>query len=88
MKHRRLDLDKTSTGEKLPNLLDRQNARAEDLLDLGIGDEVQITLPITGLNVGQSMPLFRERPEGLHEELNPLGEQGQFMGFRSKDLSF
>src|SRR5262245_25496669 len=65
MHHRRLDFQKTSFDQKGTDPGDDFAAGGKNAMDLGVGDQVHIALPITGFYICQPVPLFRERSKGF-----------------------
>ncbi len=51
-------------------------------------DEIDVALPVPPLHVRQPVPLRRQRPQGLDEELQPLRLHRQLVGLRAKDRPF
>ncbi len=55
-------------------------ALAEDLADLGVDNQVEIALAIAGFDVGQAVPLLRQRQQRLGQQLQRFGPQGELAG--------
>ena len=65
---RRLDLEKIARVEDLAGCAHDVASRAKDIDDRRIGDEVDITLAVPELDVGQSVPLLGQGPQRLRHE--------------------
>ena len=61
----RLDLDIAHIVQIIPQMLDELRADDEVALDLGVHDQVDITLTIAGLLVGQAVELLGQRQQGF-----------------------
>ena len=55
-------------------------ALAKGLAHLGVDDQVEVALAVAGLDVGQAVPLFRQRLQGLGEQPQAVGAQRQLAG--------
>ena len=71
--HRRLDLDEAARGEELAQELDDLRAAAKRRAHLLVGDQVEVALAVARLDVGQAMPLLRQRAQRLGEHAKLLG---------------
>ena len=85
--HRGLHFEKVPADEELPDHLDGLVRMHEDLFDLGIDDQIDITLTVTGLHIGEPVPLLRKGPKGFDQKLKGLDLDRQFMGLGPEDLS-
>ena len=63
-----LDLDIAHIVQIIPQMLDELRADDEVALDLGVHDQVDITLTIAGLLVGQAVELLGQRQQGFGQE--------------------
>ena len=63
--HRRFHLEKIPFGERATDARDDAAAQHQARAGLGVDDEVEVALTINLLGVGQAVPLFRERTQGL-----------------------
>ena len=66
--HRRFHFQEALADQEGADGLDDPAARDEDALDLRVGDQVHVALPVAGLHIGQAVPFFRERAQGLAEQ--------------------
>src|SRR5437016_2135331 len=66
--HRRFHLQEALADQEGADGLDDPAARDEDAFDLRVGDQVHIALPVAGLHIGQAVPFFWERAQGLAEQ--------------------
>ena len=87
LQHRRLDLDEAAAIEELANAAHDRRAGLEDLTRFGVGDQVEIALAITGLQVGETVPLLRQRAQGLGEQNELCGEQSELAGARAQEAA-
>ena len=78
--HRRLDLDEVARREEGADALDDARAHDEHLAHLRIGDQIEVALPVARLDVGQSVPLLRQRTQGFPEQADLLHLDGQLVG--------
>ena len=69
--HRRLHLQVASRGHELADGRDDPAARFEHAPGVGIDTQVQITLPVPDLDVGEPVPLFGQRQQAFREEVQP-----------------
>ncbi len=56
----------------------------EDLAHLGIDDQVEIALAVAGFDVGQPVPLLRQRQQRLGQQPQRVGAQREFAGLGAK----
>src|SRR5207244_303257 len=63
-----LDLQEAEVVEAAPEPGDDPRATPEDLADLGVGDQVQIALPVAGLDVLEAVPLLGQGPQSLAQK--------------------
>jgi len=78
--HGGLDLEKIPGIEEGAYRLNDPGPGNEDLLHVGIDDEIDVALTVTDLHIGQSMPFLGERTEGFREEQKGFHVQGEFFG--------
>ncbi len=83
--HRRLDLDEAAPIEELAKEADQRRPPEEDLLHLGVRDQVQVALAVARLHVGQAVPLLRGGPERLGERQELGGSEGQLPGLAPEE---
>src|SRR5205807_4387580 len=68
LQHGRLDLDKAATLEKCPRLFDQAAAAEEDVHHLGVGDQVEVALPVAELLVLETVIFLGKGPQRLGEQ--------------------
>ena len=85
--HRRLDLQEAARVEEPPQRRDEPRAEQEDRADVGVHDEVHVTLPIAGLHVLEAVPLLGQRPQRLREEAPRLDVDRELAGARAEHLA-
>ena len=66
---RRLDLDEALGGERAAEAGDQLVADLERPPGLLVDDQVGVALAVAGVDVGQPVPLVRQRAHGLGEQL-------------------
>ena len=82
-----LDLDIAHIVQIIPQMLDELRADDEVALDLGVHDQVDITLTIAGLLVGQAVELLGQRQQGFGQERDRLRAHGHFAALGAEDLA-
>src|SRR3990172_5095299 len=82
--HRGFDLKKFSLVEETPDLGNQPAALPEGVGDGAVGNKVEVALAEAGLDVGQTVPLFREGPKRLGEKLKRPGSHGQLPRSRAE----
>ena len=85
--HRCLDLQEAARVEEPPERRDEPRAEQEDRADVGVHDEVHVTLPIAGLHVLEAVPLLGQRPQRLREEAPRLDVDRELAGARAEHLA-
>ncbi len=83
--HRRFHFQKAPIHEELAHGLDNLRASFEGFSNGIIDDKINITLPITELDVFQPMILFGKRAQILAEKNHLFGEQRELVGAGSKE---
>ncbi len=73
VQHRGLDLDEAALVERSPEAGDDLVADLEGPLRLAVDDQVGVSLPEAGVDVGESVPLVGQRPDRLGQQLDLLG---------------
>ena len=82
--HRGFDLEKSAIDQEAPNT--RQDARA-DLKHpprRRIDDQINVSLPVSCLDVGQAVPFLRQRHKTLRQKLETPRPHGQLVGPRAE----
>src|SRR5262249_9770445 len=72
LQHAGLYLQETQAVEQCPDCRDDTCPGCEHVANLGVGDQVQVALPVAQLHVAQAMPLLRQRPERLAQQAELL----------------
>src|SRR6266851_3859029 len=85
--HRRFDLDELPLVEKAADEPRQLVALEEGCLDLRIGDEIEISLPIARFDIGEAVPFFGQRPERLAERQKARRGDGQLPGLGAEHLA-
>jgi hypothetical protein len=67
LEHRRLDLEERAIAQKLPQRVEDRAPRHERLTHVGVGEQVDVALTISGLDIGQAVPFLGRRPQRLAE---------------------
>ncbi len=75
LQHGRLDLDEAALVEEAAHGRDDARPLDEHLLDLVVGDEVEVAAPIAGLHVGEPVELLGQRAQRLGEQLEGADAQ-------------
>src|SRR5207249_3306319 len=83
--HRRLYLDEAVPVEPVADVADDARARLERRLHVVVDDEIDVALPVALLDVGQAVPLARQRTEGLDEEVEMLRFHRKLIGLRAEN---
>ena len=86
--HRRLDFEIPARRHERADRGDHAASRLEDPARIRIDDEVEIALPIADLDVGQAVPLLRQRQQALGEEVQPRRPDRELVGFRPEQAAF
>ena len=55
-------------------------ARLEHAPRIGVDDEIEVALPVADLDVGQAVPLLRQRQQALREEVQPRRPDRELVG--------
>ena len=84
--HRRFHLEVAARVEKLAQRRQHPAAHLEHLARLGIDDEIEIALAIADLDVGQTVPLLRQRQMAFCKKLDPRRPDRQLVGARSEQM--
>ena len=66
--HRGFHLEIIVLDHEIADQVDDPAARAENLANLGIGQQIEITLPIAGFHIGQAVPFFGKRQQRFGEQ--------------------
>ena len=78
--HRRLDFHEVQCVEEAPQVLDDPRSRAEHRPALLVYDQVHVALPVALLDVGQPVPLVRQRTQRLDQQSQPFDAHRQLSG--------
>src|SRR5215813_1216926 len=85
--HWRFHFQEISFPEKAPQETHDARAILEKISHFRIDHQIDIPLPITRLNIRKTVPLFRQRPQALSQQAQPLGCDCQFLGLRAKEAA-
>jgi hypothetical protein len=86
--HRRLDFQIPALVEEAAQERDDLRPALEDAARLGIDDEIHVSAPVPLLEILESVPLVRQRPERLGEELESFRLDRELPRPRPEDRSF
>ena len=75
--HRRFDFEKSARVEEAPNRRDDVRPHFEDPARIRIHDQVEIALPVADLDIGEAVPLLRQRQMTLGEKRERRGPDRQ-----------
>ena len=85
--HRRLDFEIPARGHERADRGDHAASRLEDPARIGIDDEIEVALPVADFDVGQAVPLLRQRQQALREEVQPRRPDRELVGFRPEQTA-
>ena len=85
--HRRFHFDKSVRVHEAPHRLHQLAALEKNFAHLGIHHQVDVALAVAQLNVGQAMPLLRQRQQVFGEKRDFFHVHRQFAGARAKQIS-
>jgi hypothetical protein len=71
-----------------PQRSDDAAAREEDLADLRIGDQIQVTLPVTRFHIFQAVPFLGHGEQCLGQIFEALHVYAQLTGARAEQVAF
>src|SRR6185437_7561590 len=63
--HRRLNFEEIESVEEITQIPDYPGSCAKDVAARFVDDQIDITLAIAHLDIGESVPLVRQRPQRL-----------------------
>jgi hypothetical protein len=69
---------KVSLDEEASHGLNNPASQHENLFDRVVDNKIQVSLPVTGFNIRQSVPLFRKGPESFGKKPDIFGQDGEF----------
>src|SRR3954454_13857890 len=87
MEDRRLDLDEAALRKKPAHRADGRETNVEDAARVVVRDEVDVALAIPRIGIGQTVPLLRERPDRLGEQLERGDVHRELTELRLHDLA-
>ena len=85
--HRRFHFDEVVLVQRVAERSHQLGPGEEDLTNLGIDDQVEISLAVAQLDVGEAMPFFGQGQQGLREEGQVLDVDGEFAGLGAKQVT-
>jgi hypothetical protein len=86
--HRRLDLEIAARRHELADGGDDLAACLEHPSRLRVDDEIEIALPVADLDVGEPVPLLRQRQQALRQKMQARGPDRELVGLGSEQPSF
>ena len=86
--HRRLDFEVPAGGHELPDRRDDAAPALEHQPRVGVHDEIEVALPVADFDVGQTVPLFRQRQQALGQEVQPRCMDGELVRPRAEQVPF
>jgi hypothetical protein len=78
--HRRFDFEVPARGHELAQRRHDPAARLKHPARIRVDDEIQVALAVPGLDIGQPVPLFRQRHQALGEELEVARPDRELVG--------
>ncbi len=88
LQHRRLDFHEVERVEEAAQVLHDARARAEHLAALVADDQVDVALAVALLDIGQAVPLVRQRPQRLDQQPQLLDLDRELAGARLEQRAF
>src|SRR6266545_937969 len=85
--HRRLDFEKVALFEKSPDKANDARAILKNFPHVRINHEIEITLTVARFDVGEAVPLLRQRAQAFGEQAQAVGVKGQLLGSGSKQVT-
>jgi hypothetical protein len=85
VEHRSFDFGVFSIPKKLANFLNNLGPFKGTISGFGVNDEIQVSLAVNLVIIGEAVPFFGEGSEGFGDEGNGLGADGNFFGFSFKE---
>src|SRR6185312_1563890 len=82
MHHRCLDFHELALGKEFAKLLDDPRALAKSLLRRLAHDEIEITLTVLDLDIGDAVVLLRQGPQGFRQKLERSALDRELVGLR------
>src|SRR3990170_4048456 len=83
--HRGFNLKKSPLVKETADLSNQPAALPEGVGNGAVGNKIEVALAEAGLDVGQTVPLFREGSKRLGEKLKRPGSHGQLPRLRAKE---
>ena len=78
--YRRIHLDEAAAIQETADATDDAAAPHEGVGDLGVCDEVEVALAVTGFDIPQPVPFFGQGPHALGENGQAMGLNGRLAG--------
>ncbi len=88
LKYGRFDFDETLAVHETLDGPDKPRPFEEDFLDAGIDDQIDVALPVPGLDVPQAVPFFGQGTQGLRQQLELVRHDGGLAGPGGEDGAF
>ena len=86
--HRCFDFEKPTVDQKIADDRQHPGAYLEHAPRGRVHDQIQVALAVSCLDIGEAMPLLRQRQETLREKLKAPGPDRQFVGPGTKQPPF
>src|SRR6185437_9990809 len=83
--HRRLNFEEIESVEEITQIPDYPGSCAKDVAARFVDDQIDITLAIAHLDIGESVPLVRQRPQRLDEQAQALDPHRELARIRAED---
>ena len=81
LKHRRVDLEIILLNQVVAHSLDDRASLTKDLLDIRVGEQINVAAPVAEVDVGQTVPFLGRRQDSLGEHRQCVSPEGQLAGF-------
>ena len=88
MHHRRFDFEKASRIQPAANCANDARTLHKHIARFRCHDQIDVTLAITLLDIGQPMPLVRQWPQRLREQTQLVAANRQLAGFGAHQHAF
>src|SRR5699024_2012303 len=87
VKHRSLHFHIAPVVQEVPDVADESGTNLKGAAHLGIDDQVHIPLTATGLHVGEAVELLRQRQQGLGQQGDGVGLEGDLAPLGAEHVS-
>ena len=86
--HRRFHFQESVSGEIGSDARHDPAARFKHGVDVRVGDQIHVALPVPGFNVRQAVPFFRQGAQPFRQKRQGADFNGQLVGFRAEQPAF